>query len=141
MSRKITGLTRVVGFEPTHNGTKIRCLTVWRYPYVTACTNSTSGSAEFTVWPIFDCLLTNIHGLSARCLLHTCRQQLSQRPTSVDEVEWRRLDSNQCYYNNRYRIVIADAYCIQIIQYQLLVKLFTPILFRIANPSRIHRHK
>ena len=25
--------TRVTGFEPVNNGTKIRCLSIWRYPY------------------------------------------------------------------------------------------------------------
>lgn len=28
--------TRVTGFEPVNNGTKIRCLSIWRYPYTRA---------------------------------------------------------------------------------------------------------
>ena len=32
----VTAQTGVVGFEPTHMGTKIPCLTIWRYPYSSA---------------------------------------------------------------------------------------------------------
>ena len=28
----VAGLARVAGFEPAHDGIRIRCLTAWRYP-------------------------------------------------------------------------------------------------------------
>ena len=30
----VAGLARVAGFEPAHDGIRIRCLTAWRYPNI-----------------------------------------------------------------------------------------------------------
>ena len=30
----VAGLARVAGFEPAHDGIRIRCLTAWRYPKI-----------------------------------------------------------------------------------------------------------
>ena len=33
-SGKLIELARVEGFEPSHDGIRIRCLTAWRYPNI-----------------------------------------------------------------------------------------------------------